>query len=343
VDNSQMKPAAGAMSVLGAAVRYTLELVSGRAREPRDRRAFAASVTSALRPHFFVFPAGAALVGASGAPYLVDGWRVVVAAVAAGLGWGVGQLLNDLLDIEADAIDAPHRPSVRGLLPLGPTAAVALGLAVLVTAATLVVHSYAAPLAALAAILLGLYAPAKRVPLLGNLAHAALVATAALIGRAAAMPDQSLLAIAESGLGDCSWAGAVAALYIEANYEKDRVGDARAGYRTLAHVLGVRQSALLRSIAALLLAILALRFGFARGVVGATLLVLGVSSTLGSTAVALLRGNERAALAGYRFAIHATAALMLTPVARLSAPVALVLAVLSVLLVERAFQLSSNP
>jgi geranylgeranylglycerol-phosphate geranylgeranyltransferase len=335
--------ASGIGDVLGAGVRYALALARGSAPGVLDRRAFAATITSALRPHFFVFPAGAALIGAAGAGRVTDAWRVGLAAAAAGLGWGVGQLVNDLLDVDADRIDAPDRPAARGALPLGPTAAVALGLALLVTLATLSLHPAAAWLALLAAILLAAYPVAKRLPGAGNLAHGALVSTAAAIGLAAAAPDTSLFDLASEAWQHAAYAGLVAALYLQANCEKDRRGDARAGYRTLALVLGVRLSAALRAGAALAIAWLALRWQLVDDVAGWSALGAGLLLTLGSSAPSLVRGSDRAALGGYRLAVHATTAFMLAPVTRLSLALALVLAVLGALLLERAFQKSPNP
>jgi geranylgeranylglycerol-phosphate geranylgeranyltransferase len=343
VSEGERPQASGIGSVLRAGVRHALLLAHGSAPGLDDRRAFAATLTRALRPHFFVFPAGAALVGAAGAGQIAVSWRVGLAAAAAGLGWGVGQLVNDLLDVEADRVDAPDRPAVRGLLPLGPTAAVALALALLVTLVTLTLHPAAPLLAVMAALLLAVYPAAKRLPGAGNLAHGALVSTAAAIGLAAAAPDQSLLELAAVAWPSAAYTGLVAALYLQANCEKDRAGDARAGYRTLAHVLGVRLSAALRAGSVLVIVWLAVEWQLAASLPARVALGAGALLTLISAVPSLLRGTDRAALGGYRFAVHATTALMLAPVTRLSPALAVALVVLSLLLFERAFQKSPNP
>src|SRR5262245_41097302 len=69
---------------------------------------FLVELAMALRPHFFALSGIAALAGAS-AVSTVFGVRIAIAAVIAGLGWGVGQLVNDLLDRETDQINAPDR------------------------------------------------------------------------------------------------------------------------------------------------------------------------------------------------------------------------------------------
>ena len=71
----------------------------------------------ALRPHFFVLPALAALAGAASAAPPALSWRSALAAVIAAAGWGAGQLLNDFLDRASDAINAPDRAIVAGRLP----------------------------------------------------------------------------------------------------------------------------------------------------------------------------------------------------------------------------------
>ncbi len=309
-----------------------------------DRRAYARAVLSALRPHFFVFPAGAVLAGAASARVVEAPVHVILAAIAAGLGWGVGQLVNDLLDIEADRVDAPHRPAPRGLLPEGPTTAIAMVLGVGVAVVTVGAHAAMLWLAIIAMVLLFAYQPAKAHPGLGNVAHGALIGTAAVIGRAAALPGVPLGATLESALPMALSCAAVAALYLQANYEKDRVGDARAGYRTLAHVLGVRGSAVARGAGSAVFAVTVLRLGIVHGATGVTLLAIAVAASLGSAAFATLRGTEGASLAGYRWACHGTAAAMLALAAPLLGAYGTFAALLaSVALTERAFARSVNP
>lgn len=309
-----------------------------------ERRAYARAVLSALRPHFFVFPAGAVLAGAASAGAVQAPVHVALAAGAAGLGWGVGQLVNDLLDIEADRVDAPHRPAPRGLLPEGPTIALALLLGIAVALLTVGAHAAMLWLVLAAVLLLFAYQPAKAHPGLGNIAHGALIGTAAVIGRAAALPDVGLDATMRSVLPTALSCAAVAALYLQANYEKDRVGDAQAGYRTLAHVLGVRGSALLRGAGTIAFAWAVLHFGIVHGAVSIALLGLAVAASLGSALFAALRGTEAASLAGYRWACHGTAAAMLALAAPLlGAPGTVAALLLSAALTERAFARSGNP
>jgi geranylgeranylglycerol-phosphate geranylgeranyltransferase len=331
--------------VVALGVRYFVELARGRGSAPSQPFwSFARTLLRAARPHFFVFPGATALAGAAAVAGGTVGWRVGVAVVAMALAWSVGQLLNDVLDMDADIVDAPDRPIVRGALPVPEAAAATLVLGALVTIAVAFVHPFAWCLLLAAALLLALYGPAKRVPGLGNLAHAALVAVVALVGTAAEMPEASLADVLARGSRSALVAGVIAAVYLQANYEKDRVGDARGGYRTLAHVLGLRASAFARGACAVLVLGAAyhvhlLETGFSRG-----LAALAVGFTLVSVAFVLRRGTERAALAGYRYAIHGTSAALLALAAPLTG-VAFALLVLggAALLVERAFASSPNP
>src|SRR6266542_1477817 len=87
----------------------------------------------ALRPHFFALSGIAALAG-SAAVTSTPTPRIALGAFIAGLGWGVGQLVNDLLDRETDVVNAPDRAIVARRLPAGPAlvcaAALGIGLAV---------------------------------------------------------------------------------------------------------------------------------------------------------------------------------------------------------------------
>lgn len=309
-----------------------------------ERRAYARAVLSALRPHFFVFPAGAVLAGAASADVVDAPVHVALTAVAAGLGWGVGQLVNDLLDIEADRVDAPHRPAPRGLLPEGPTAAIALLLGIAVAVITVGAQAAMLWLVLAAVLLLFAYQPAKAHPGLGNIAHGALIGTATVIGRAAALPGSPLGTTFGDALPAALSCAAVAALYLQANYEKDRVGDRLAGYHTLAHVLGVRGSALLRGAGSVVFAAAVLHFGIVHGTVGIALLALALAASLGSALYAAVRASEAASLASYRWACHGTAAAMLALAAALLGAAGSIAALLgAAALTERAFSRAGNP
>ncbi len=340
---SSAVPRRGVTRVLVAGVRFGNSWVRRRAELGMAPAAFARALLSAARPHFFVLPAAACLAGAAASPGVARGPGVAVAAVAVGVAWSVGQLLNDLVDLEADAVDAPERPAVRGLLPEGPTALAASLLGLLVALALALTHRLGWLMALASALLMLAYSPAKALPFLGNLAHAALMAWLAFIGAAAAAPDAPLLEVAAHTWRMLLAVGALAALYLQGNYEKDRAGDTRAGYRALAHWLGVRGSALLRAGSGGLLYWAGHRAGLVSA--GARWLWLLSAALLAlSVARSLLEGGRRGALAGYRFTVHST----VTALTALAWPLigsagALGLLAAATLLVELAFARSENP
>jgi geranylgeranylglycerol-phosphate geranylgeranyltransferase len=305
---------------------------------------FARAVLSSLRPQFFALPAGAALAGAAAALPSTASPRVLLAAAAAAAGWGVGQLLNDLIDRTADAVDAPDRPAVRGLLPEGPTVMVAAGIGTAVAIGTVLVHPLGALLAASAALLLLTYDAAKAFPLAGNLVHGALIANAALIGAAAALPAEPLRTVIEKTWFNALLAGGWAAVYLEANYEKDRVGDAHARQHTLPQLLGLRASALARATAGVAIAVAAARSHPFSGSVGRTAWWAALALLAISALRVTLEPTERAALRSYRYAVHAAVVGMLAlGSAALGDAGAVVAIVVAVALTEHAFHRTPNP
>lgn len=304
-------------------------------------RGYAFIVLRAMRPHFFAFPVGAALAGAQ-IEGVTPNFRLFLVCAIASLGWGVGQLLNDLFDEEADKIDAPHRPAVQGLLPMKPTLIVcgAIGLLLVVTVAW--IHPAGLALAAVAAILIATYNRAKRYPLLGNLSHALVMATATLIGAASLRPELNIYSILQRSTPTMLLCGTWAAIYLQANYEKDRRGDLAGGYRTLAHLLGVRGSAIFRIFASLVFYLLASET-IGEAAPSALLLASVVAVTVSALGVAWVN-TEEVALRQYRWAVHGGAVGMLSLGGDgLSTPVFLLLVTVSVLLTEFAFTQSNNP
>jgi len=329
----------GLASLLRAACRYSGQALRGRFYLGVAPRRFLAALLEATRPHYFALPAGASLAGSATVPDVDLTWRVGAAAAAAGLGWGVGQLLNDLMDTEADAVDAPGRPAVRGLLPDGPTMTVAILAGLGVATVTLLLHPQAYLLVIASTVLMLGYGAAKRVPLVGNLAHGALIATAATIGRAAATPEASLPAAVSDSWPLLAITGAWSAVYLQSNYEKDRRGDALARCRTLAHVLGLRVSAGLRAVAALGIAASAVHISAVVGTVAWAALIAALVAIATSAVLVLKRATEAVALRGYRLAVHGAAIGMLSlSAAAIGQAVLLVTILASVALTEQAFR-----
>ena len=302
----------GLRGLLRAAAEYSGQALRGRFHLGLAPRRFTAALLEATRPHYFALPAGASLAGSAAAPGAEFGWRMAAAAAAAGVGWGVGQLLNDLMDTEADAVDAPGRPAVRGLLPDGPTMTIAILTGLAVATVTVLLHPQAYVLVIVSTVLMLGYGAAKRHPLMGNLAHGALIATAATIGRVAATPGQPLLSAVRQAWPLLVVAGAWSATYLQSNYEKDRRGDALAHCRTLAHVVGLRASAALRWLAAAGIATAAVGISSVVGIVGWAALAAAMLAVTASAVLVVWHPTEAVALRGYRLAVHGAAMGMLS-------------------------------
>jgi 4-hydroxybenzoate polyprenyltransferase len=305
--------------------------------------AFAARLALALRPHFFALSSIAALAGAAAVSTALS-VRVGVAAVIAGLGWGVGQLVNDLLDRETDLVNAPDRAIAAGRLPEGPTLLFAVALGAGLVVATALLHPAAWLLGVAASLLVTFYNAAKRWPLLGNVALGLLMTVAAAIGAAAALPHDSLAAHFAGAWRTALLVAAISAWYLQSNYEKDRPGDRAAGYSTLATVLPVRVSAALRAAAIVAIAWGAQNAGFLADPVSLSTMAAGVVLGLASCAAPLASGTDEAALRGYRAAVPASILAMLA----LAVPLlgrwgTTFVLVLALALVWSAFRRSPNP
>lgn len=274
---------------------------------------FAAALLRGARVHFFAYPAGAALTGAAlvgdaTAP------KALLAASCCALGWAVGQLANDVFDVETDRIAAPDRPAVQGLLPRKPTLVVAGVLGLVIAFVVSRLHPQAFWLAIAAAPALAIYNVTKRFAAGGNLSHGLLIAVATLIGSAAVSSDSLGVLLASPAASKAAlFAGLNSALYLQSNYEKDLEADRAAGYHTLAVVCGVRPSALLRLVALAALVVWSrplfdspLAMGFAG--VGAALIGL-------STLPGLFTGKQGASLRAYPLAVLGGVALVIAPAA----------------------------
>jgi 4-hydroxybenzoate polyprenyltransferase len=310
---------------------------------------FVGLIIEAVRLHYFAFGAGAALAGSAVVPSASGSVRVALAAFVAGGGWGVGQLINDLLDRDTDAVNAPGRPLADGRLPAGPTIAVALISGLVLIAALLAVHPAAWMLAPAAVILLVGYNKAKSWPLLGNLVHGGIAAVAGGLGVLGALPkgaDATLEALRglESALPMLAAILTIDAWFILANYEKDGVGDRAAGYRTLPLLIGVRASALIRAAVVLALAAGVAGFHLAPSWPGKVALSIAAGLGLLSVVPSLRSGTDEAALRGYRLAVHASFIAMLGLAAPLLGGIGLLLTTLgSLALMEAVFLRTRHP
>lgn len=298
----------------------------------------------ACRPHFFAFPVGAALAGFATLEDRPPPGVVLAFCLVSAMGWGVGQLLNDAFDVEADTHDAPDRPLLTGALSMRTAIGVAIVIGALLTGTLALLHRWGWAGGLIAALLIVSYNYTKPVPLLGNLWHGALLSwvayLAAVIGDSS--DPSSFLSLSHWQRPGIWLPGVWAALYLQGNYEKDEAGDRLAGARTLATVLGLRASAALRALSFFALGVWAL--GSWPLHVGTALFALGCALCTGAAAKLVRKPKREVARSSYRLVVHGGTLGMLG----LGAPgvgvhVVGVLAIVSMVVTELAFRRSPNP
>jgi geranylgeranylglycerol-phosphate geranylgeranyltransferase len=207
---------------------------------PRGRGARA--YVRLLRLHFAPISLAAGLAGMVVAPQSGTLASVAVGVAVCAFGYGIGQVINDFADREADAVNAPDRPFVTGELHPGRSLAVAIGS----LAAMLLAAAFVAPavdlwvLVALAGHLL--YAATKRLPLVGNLVNGADLAVFTLIGAAAGAPNRGWLDVPSPVLVTAGLVALAFTGFSVIAYFKDIRGDRAAGYRTLPVAIGAQRA-----------------------------------------------------------------------------------------------------
>lgn len=114
------------------------------------------------------------------------------------LGWGVNQVINDILGLKEDRINAPHRPLVTGELPLKAAIIISALLFVAGLTITVLINIHAIWLYLVVFALNMIYEYAKGIPLLGNLVFGLLMPITFVYGYMCAggeFIDQSLLGV----------------------------------------------------------------------------------------------------------------------------------------------------
>jgi len=197
----------------------------------------------------------AGAVWAGGAPALET---VAILAVVF-VGWGVNQVVNDILGLKEDRINAPHRPLVTGELPFKAAVAISTFLFVigLIVTVHLSIHAIWLYLAVFSLNIL--YEYAKGVPIAGNVIFALFMPITFFYGFQCAggsvLVNSALFAVALGffliNFSMCFF-----------TYYKDYEGDRAAGKKTLVVMLSPEKSRFINFVFSVLpfLALLALPF-----------------------------------------------------------------------------------
>jgi geranylgeranylglycerol-phosphate geranylgeranyltransferase len=110
-------------------------------------------------------------------------YKILLAAVAAGLTAGAGNIINDIYDKEADKINHPKRPLAKRIITTKSAWIVYFILTLLALVASYFINQIALVVVILTSVLLNLYsARLKKIPLLGNLTVAYLTGLAFIFG-----------------------------------------------------------------------------------------------------------------------------------------------------------------
>jgi geranylgeranylglycerol-phosphate geranylgeranyltransferase len=157
------------------------------------------------------------------------------------LSWGTNQIINDLLGLAEDRVNAPHRPMVTG--ELAPHAALGLSLLLIVGAATATWFLSPWALLPLAAgtLLNVAYEYAKGVPLLGNAVFGVMISMCTVYGFLATGPELDLVFTAPR-LSIVGLVALMSGLMTYYTYFKDYAGDRAAGKVTVVVLQGIQRS-----------------------------------------------------------------------------------------------------
>ncbi|MCH8034016.1 MAG: geranylgeranylglycerol-phosphate geranylgeranyltransferase [Bacteroidetes bacterium] len=110
-------------------------------------------------------------------------YKILLAALSAALTAGAGNIINDIYDKEADKINHPERPLVKGIITTRKSWIEYFFLTLLAVAVSSFINQTALSIVILSSVLLYLYsARLKKIPLLGNITVAYLTGLAFIFG-----------------------------------------------------------------------------------------------------------------------------------------------------------------
>ncbi len=186
-----------------------------------------------MRPYLFFLSGMAGLLGIMFSGTNASIGRIISILSVVFLGWGVNQVVNDLLGLKEDRINAPHRPLVTGTLPIPVAIYFSIFLFVLGGYITYLLNAQALVLYFLVFAINIVYEYAKSIPLFGNIVFGFLLVPCIYYGSMCMngrgleiLLDEKLLILA------------IAAILINITvafftYYKDFIGDRIAGKRTI--------------------------------------------------------------------------------------------------------------
>ena len=204
-----------------------------------------------MRPYLF-FLSG--MAGCTGIVY-AGGTSILKTALILAVvffGWGVNQVINDILGLKEDRINAPHRPLVTGELPFKTAITISAVFFIAGLAVTAYLNIYAIWIYLAVFLLNVFYEYMKGIPFVGNLVFALLMPLCLYYG-AMCVNGAGLEILTEESL----WTAAVAFFLINFSmcfftYYKDYDGDKKTGKKTLVVLLSPEKAKFLNFIFSLL-------------------------------------------------------------------------------------------
>ncbi|MCK5306141.1 MAG: UbiA family prenyltransferase [Candidatus Omnitrophica bacterium] len=191
------------------------------------------SYVKSTRPYLFFVSGMAGLLGIVFSETIASCGRTICILIVLFLGWGVNQVINDLLGLREDRINAPHRPLVSGELPIKAAVVISLLLFAGGGLVTFLLNPQALFIYSAIFLMNFIYEYSKSVPVLGNFIFGFLLALCVYYGAVCLSPrgldaflDKKLLLLAISVV----LINITTAFY---TYYKDARGDYLAGKKTI--------------------------------------------------------------------------------------------------------------
>jgi geranylgeranylglycerol-phosphate geranylgeranyltransferase len=135
-----------------------------------------------MRPYQFFLSGMAAWVGVLFSDVRPPTLRIVTILFIAFIGYGVNQVINDILGWREDRINAPHRPLVTGELPLSWACGISIVLCLIGAVVTFLLNPHALIFYFLVFLLNVVYQFSKKIPVLSNVMFGLLLALCVYYG-----------------------------------------------------------------------------------------------------------------------------------------------------------------
>ena len=190
-----------------------------------------------MRPYLFFISGMAGLIGVVFSGHSIQIGKVFLILGVLFVGWGVNQIINDILGINEDRINAPHRPMVTGELPIRTAVIISAFLLFFGGIISYHLNPYSLFFYFFVFALNVVYQYSKRLPVGGNIIFGVLLAPCVYYG-AMCINGKGVEIILDSQLFPLAFAIAlINAVMCYFTYFKDYEGDRLTGNKTIVVLL----------------------------------------------------------------------------------------------------------